>query len=189
MAAPLVVFMRAVNVGGHQSCKPARLAAELSAFGVVNIGAAGTFVVRQPPAAAILEAEIRSRLPFDTGLMLCPAREFHAAAAAVHSLEVVEGAFPMLTVLAKPVGLMPLLPIDKPAGDRWEMRIALVAGRYVWSLYRRLGPRPLNLTAFVEKTLGVAGTTRNLNTITAIQAALDSPSPGGSGTRGRVRRA
>ena len=42
-----VVFFRAVNVGGHQTFQPGKLAKELAEFGVVNIGAAGTFVVRE----------------------------------------------------------------------------------------------------------------------------------------------
>ena len=42
-----VVFFRAVNVGGHQKFQPSVLAKKLADFGVVNIGAAGTFVVRK----------------------------------------------------------------------------------------------------------------------------------------------
>ena len=42
-----VVFFRAVNVGGHQTFQPAKLAKELSQSGFVNIGAAGTFVERE----------------------------------------------------------------------------------------------------------------------------------------------
>ncbi len=44
----LVVFLRGVNVGGHRTFRPSRLAQKLRDFDVVNVGAAGTFVVRQP---------------------------------------------------------------------------------------------------------------------------------------------
>ena len=44
----LVVFLRGVNVGGHRTFRPSILARELSAYGVLNVGAAGTFVVRKP---------------------------------------------------------------------------------------------------------------------------------------------
>ena len=43
----LVVFLRGVNVGGHRTFRPSVLARELGDYDVVNVGAAGTFVVRQ----------------------------------------------------------------------------------------------------------------------------------------------
>ena len=52
----LVVFLRGVNVGGHKRFRPAALAKELVHLDAVNIGAAGTFVIRRrvsratPPA-------------------------------------------------------------------------------------------------------------------------------------------
>jgi hypothetical protein len=42
-----VVFLRAVNVGKANRCHPALIAKQLTKFGVVNIGAVGTFVVRE----------------------------------------------------------------------------------------------------------------------------------------------
>src|SRR5213595_3855678 len=70
-----VVFFRAVNVGGHQKFQPGKLAKKLAAFGVVNIGAAGTFVVRGKVRQTKLRDEILRRLPFKPELMICPARE------------------------------------------------------------------------------------------------------------------
>jgi hypothetical protein len=52
-----VVFLRAVNVGGHQKFQPSKLAKELERFGVVNLGAAGTFVVRENVSQARLRDE------------------------------------------------------------------------------------------------------------------------------------
>ena len=57
-----VVFFRAVNVGGHQKFQPSVLAKKLANFGVVNVGAAGTLVVRKPVNQAALRAEILRRL-------------------------------------------------------------------------------------------------------------------------------
>jgi uncharacterized protein (DUF1697 family) len=42
-----VVFLRAVNVGGTNHCQPALIAKQLAKFGVMNIGAVGTFVMRK----------------------------------------------------------------------------------------------------------------------------------------------
>ena len=53
-----VVFLRAVNVGGTNRCHPAQIAKQLAKFGVVNIGAVGTFVVREEVSESILRAAI-----------------------------------------------------------------------------------------------------------------------------------
>lgn len=49
----LVVLLRGINVGGHRKLRPKTLASDLEAFDVVNIGAAGTFVVRKPGSRTI----------------------------------------------------------------------------------------------------------------------------------------
>ena len=57
----LVVFLRGVNVGGHRTVRPTMLAQQLKRYDVVNIGAAGTFVVRRPirePASGGIRAQI-----------------------------------------------------------------------------------------------------------------------------------
>jgi uncharacterized protein (DUF1697 family) len=54
----LVVFLRGVNVGGHRVFRPSAFAKELSHLGAVNIGAAGTFVIRPRIARAELRAEL-----------------------------------------------------------------------------------------------------------------------------------
>src|SRR2546428_1188868 len=67
IAMSSVVFFRAVNVGGHQKFQPGKLAKELAEFGVVNIGAAGTLVVRENVSETTLRDEILRRLPVKTG--------------------------------------------------------------------------------------------------------------------------
>src|ERR1700675_1120142 len=67
----LVVFLRGVNVGGHRTFRPSLLANQLSEFDVVNIGAAGTFIVRKRISQAKLRAELARRLPFETKVMIC----------------------------------------------------------------------------------------------------------------------
>src|SRR2546423_7948711 len=71
----LVVFLRGVNVGGYRRFRPSVLAKELSDYGVVNIGAAGTFVVRKPGASAKFRAELLKKLPFEAQVMLCDGRD------------------------------------------------------------------------------------------------------------------
>lgn len=43
----LVAFLKGINVGGHRRFRPSALARELEHLEVVNVGAAGTFVVRR----------------------------------------------------------------------------------------------------------------------------------------------
>jgi uncharacterized protein (DUF1697 family) len=168
-----VAFFRAVNVGGHQKFQPAKLAIELAEFGVVNIGAAGTFIVRENVSQAKLRDEILRRLPFKPELMICSAREV---------LELVRGnrfgdgpagkdAGRFVSVLQKAPRVKPPLPIEQPAGAKWEVRVVAITGRFALSI-RRLGQTYSN--AVVEKHLGVPATTRNWNTIEAIREVLQS---------------
>src|SRR6516225_2967829 len=69
-----VVFLRGINVGGANRCKPALLAKQLKKFDIVNIGAVGTFVVRENVSEATLRAAIAEKLPFKCEIMICPAK-------------------------------------------------------------------------------------------------------------------
>src|SRR5215831_11590908 len=71
----LIVFLRGVNVGGHKTFRPSIVAKELSAYDVVNVGAAGTFVVRKPGSRAKFLAELRRRLPFESKVAYCDGRD------------------------------------------------------------------------------------------------------------------
>jgi hypothetical protein len=47
----LIVFFRGINVGGHRTFRPSVLAEELGIYNAVNVGAAGTLVIRKPGCA------------------------------------------------------------------------------------------------------------------------------------------
>ena len=51
-----VVFLRVINVGGANRCRPAAIARQLARFDVVNIGAVGTFVGPSTPGSAYSKA-------------------------------------------------------------------------------------------------------------------------------------
>ena len=74
----LVVFLRGVNVGGHRTFRPSIFARELNEFDVVNIGAAGTFVVWKPGSATKFRAELLRKLRFDVDVALCDGRDLIA---------------------------------------------------------------------------------------------------------------
>src|ERR1043165_1868873 len=69
------LFLRAVNVGGANRCQPAQIAKRLGNFGVINIGAVGTFVVREEVSEAVLRATIARMWPFRCEIMICPPRD------------------------------------------------------------------------------------------------------------------
>ena len=167
-----VVFFRAVNVGGHQKFQPSALAKELAEFGVVNIGAAGTFVVRENVGQAKLRDEILRRLPFEAELMICPARDVLALAntKAFEDLPAGKEVGRFVSVMQKAPRVKPRLPIAQPLGDQWQVRIVAVIGGFALSI-RRLGQTYSN--AVVEKLFGIPATTRNWNTIEAIREVLE----------------
>ena len=80
-----VVFLRAVNVGGANRCRPALLAKQLAKFGVINIGAVGTFVVREDVSESTLRSAIAKKLPFKCEIMVCPARDIISLRQSTHS--------------------------------------------------------------------------------------------------------
>jgi uncharacterized protein (DUF1697 family) len=167
-----VVFFRAVNVGLHQRFSPSTLAKELSGFGVVNIGAAGTFAVRNNISDAKLKAEILRRLTFKPKLMICPAADVLALADGKVFGKIPDGkdVKPFLTVMQKPLSSPPKLPIEYPTAAKWEVRIVGAEGRFVLTLRR---PGDLYSNAVVEKLFGIPATTRGWNTVAAVVKALE----------------
>jgi uncharacterized protein (DUF1697 family) len=74
-----VVFLRGINVGGANLCKPAQLAKQLKELDIVNIGAVGTFVVRNDVAEPVLRKKFAVQLAKTFGIkcevMIVPARD------------------------------------------------------------------------------------------------------------------
>jgi uncharacterized protein (DUF1697 family) len=165
-----VVFLRGVNVGGHKAFQPSVVAKALSDFDVVNVGAAGTFVVRKPGAQRTLLREFQRCMPFSAEVMICPGSELVDLACgefpggAVHETDTKR----FVSVLAKRPRPLPKLPISQPAGEEWQVKIVSITGKFALSLWRRVGRALIYPNEVVEKRLGVAATTRNWNTIVAI---------------------
>ena len=166
----LVVFLRGVNVGGHKAFRPSVLAKELAEFDVVNIGAAGTFVVRNSISSAFLRAEVSRRLPFDADLMICRARDVTDLESGSPFLD--DGSDQdvsrYVSVLTKRPRTLPSLPIRQPAGDAWQVKVIGVRRTFVLSLHRRTGRTLVYPNEVVERHLGVPATTRNWNTLRTI---------------------
>jgi hypothetical protein len=167
-----VVFFRAVNVAGHQTCQPGKLAKDLAEFDVLNIGAAGTFVVRTNVSQAKLGEEILRRLPFKPELMICPAQELIELGRGnwFDDIPGAKDAGRFVSILQKAPRVKPSLPIEEPAGKRWEVRIVALIGRFALSIRY---PGKTYSNAVVEKHLGMPATTRSWNTIEKVCEALE----------------
>ncbi len=171
-----VVFFRAVNVGGHQRFQPSILAKQLAEFGVVNIGAAGTFVVREKVAQTTLRAEILRRLPFKPELVICPVRDVLALMRNDPFQDAPDETKDLrhyVTVMTKVPRTFPPLPLEKPDGKKWEVKLIAVTGRFALSLWQRQTNGVLYPNAVAEKHFAIPATTRNWNTITTICDTLE----------------
>jgi len=170
---PSVVFLRAVNVGGTNRCQPALIAKELAKFGVVNIGAVGTFVVREAVSESALRAAIAKKLPFKCEIMICPARDIIKLISKDPFSREPSG--PNITrfasVLHKRPRALPPLPLNMPSDDNWLLKIIAIENRFVLGLYRR-EMKAISYLGKIEKLLGVPATTRNWNTIEKVARIL-----------------
>src|SRR5437588_539266 len=119
-----VVFLRAANVGKHNRFHPAILAKELAKFGVVNVGAVGTFVVREDVREVDLRSELVRKLPFQCEVLICPAKEIaDLARANPFSGEGRDNIEAYVTMMAKTPASVPKLPIYAPTKEKWEVKI------------------------------------------------------------------
>ena len=170
-----VVFLRAMNVGGTNLCRPALLAKQLSRFGVVNIGAVGTFVVRKDVSESALRAAIAQKLPFKCEIMICPAREIMKLASKDPFAGQPSGdnITRFVNILAKRPLSSPSLPLCLPADDDWLLKIIAFENRFVFGLYRR-EMKAITYLGKVEKLLGVPATNRNWNIIEKIAKILEA---------------
>jgi uncharacterized protein (DUF1697 family) len=171
----LVVLLRGINVGGHRRFRPSTLAAQLEHLDVVNIGAAGTFVVRRPIAPAKLRAELARRLPFDAGIAICRSRDLrraltrHPLARQPARLDIVR----FVSVLSGRPRARPTIPLTLPPSGRWLLRILAREGRFVFGVYRR-DMKVIGYLGSIDRLFGVPAITRNWNTLTVVARALDS---------------
>ena len=168
-----VVFLRGVNVGGANRCQPAAIAKQLAKFGVVNIGAVGTFVVRENVSESVLRNAIAKKLPFKCEIMICPARDIIKLASKDSFSR--QPAGPNITrfvnVLAKRIPSPPPLPLTLPSDDDWLIKIIAIEDRFVLGLYRRQ-MKAISYLGKIEKLLGLPATNRNWNTIEKIVKIL-----------------
>jgi uncharacterized protein (DUF1697 family) len=175
----LVVFLRGVNVGGHRTFRPSILARELSDYDVLNVGAAGTFVVRKPGSRAKFRAALLRKLPFEAEIVLCEGRDLMRL-----EMENPFGNQPsapdvvrFVSILSKAGGVRASLPVMFPSDGEWLVRVIASEGQFVFGMYRR-HMKTIGYLGQIDKLYGVPATTRNWNTITTVVRILKSLTAG-----------
>jgi uncharacterized protein (DUF1697 family) len=171
----LVVLLRGVNVGGHRTFRPTELARELEHLDAVNIGAAGTFVVRVPVTRAKLRAELARRLPFETEIMICEGREILRLLSHDYfaGYSVRRDIVRFVSVLSRRPRVSTTIPLQLPPSGDWLVRVLAHDDRFVVGVYRRQ-LKAIGCLGTLDRVFGAPLTTRNWNTIAAVAKTLES---------------
>ena len=173
----LVVFLRGCNVGGHKTFRPTLLAEQLKHYDVVNIGAAGTFVIRRRTSHARLRADLLRRLPFAAEVIICEGHDLIRVASANPFADepIRSDVVRFVSVFAKRPRRLPSAPLSLPAQGKWGLRILATEDRFLFGLYRRQ-MKAISYLGAIDRIFGVRATTRNWNTIKAIIKVLQPAS-------------
>ena len=173
LAVALVVFLRGMNVGGHRTFRPSVLAKKLRQYDVLNVGAAGTFIVRKPGPRAKFRAALLSKLPFEAEVFLCDGRDLirleleNPFQGKPSPSDIVR----FVSVLSKAAGDVTSIPYSLPPTGDWFVRVIASQNRFVFGEYRR-HMKTISYLGQMDKLFGAAATTRNWNTISAIVRIL-----------------
>jgi uncharacterized protein (DUF1697 family) len=169
----LIAFLRGINVGGHRTFRPSILARGLSDYDVVNVGAAGTLIIRKPGSRAKFRAELLRKLPFEAEVVLCDGRDLirleteNPFETEPPRPDIVRFA----SILSRP-GRTPVdIPFTLPPRGQWFVRVIASKKRFIFGVYRR-HMRTIGYLGQIEKLFGVPATTRNWNTILAVVRIL-----------------
>ncbi len=169
-----VVFVRGANVGGHRRFQPSAVAKKLARFDVVNVGATGLFVVRNPTTPAAFRAALARELPFETHVVVCNARDVLALErdADFGDAALCADVVRFVSVVAAPLRRpLPAMPLAIPDDDEWYVRLLGCKNEFVFGVYRR-HMKTIRYLGQIDKALGVPVTTRNWNAIAAVIAIL-----------------
>ena len=170
----LVVFLRGVNVGGHRTFRPSVLARQLERYGVVNVGAAGTFVVRSPGTRTAFSAALRRALAVRDARH--GVRRAHTAARALGSTIRNRGGardvVRFVSVLSKARARGASLPLQLPRDGQWFVRILGANHPFVFGEYRR-HMKTIGYLGQIDKLVGSPVTTRSWSTIETIVRILE----------------
>ncbi len=175
-----VVFLRGVNVGGHNLVKTSDICKKFASRGFANVAGykqSGNIIFETEEAdSAVITEEIRLELrgllgkDIDVFLRTMPRVREMVRLDPFRDVKPGDVKF-FVTFLAGELPETPRLPLRSPAGDA---EIILVRGREAYGVGYLNNGRYGASYGHIEAKLGVAVTTRNWNTVKGI-AALPGP--------------
>jgi len=171
----LVVFLKGINVGGYRKIRPSQIATKLKRYDAVNVGAAGTFVVRKPVSRARLRAELKRLLPFESEIIICSGNDIRrlVASGPFTNKSADRTIIQFVSVLGKRPSRAPRIPLSIPADGDWGLKVLRHDVRFVLGVHRRQ-MKAIGYLGGVEKIFGAPMTTRSWSTIEAIARILDA---------------
>jgi len=185
----LIVFLRGINVGGHRRFRPSILAQELGAYDVVNVGAAGTLVVRRPGSRAKFLAALRQKLPFAAAVAVCEDSDLirlemdNPFGPEPSRPDVVQ----FVSILSRAGRLKASLPIAVPEEGEWFVRILGSQNRLVFGVYRR-HMKTIGYLGRIDEVFGAPATTRSWSTIVSVLRILKAGRPASALSAARPSR-
>jgi len=169
----LIVFLRGINVGGYRTFRPAALARELSAYDVVNVGAAGTFVVRRPGSRIRFLDELRRKLPFESKIAFCDGDDLIRLESEdpFRNEPLLPDMVRFVSILSKAGRRKTSLPSALPAEGEWFVRILGSKNRLVFGVYRR-HMKTIGYLGHIDEIFGAPAATRSWSTILSVLRIL-----------------
>ena len=154
----------------------------MSDYDVVNVGAAGTFVVRKPgsrqnSAGIAPKTAIRRRSRAVRWPRSYAPGDGESVCAEPSSSDVVR----FVSILSKAGGVRASLPVTFPSDGAWLVRVIASDGQFVFGMYRR-HMKTIGYLGQIDKLYGVPAT-RNWNTISR---SSDLEGPGSKVADGAV---
>jgi uncharacterized protein (DUF1697 family) len=173
----LVVFLRGINVGGRRAFRPSVLATQLGSLDVVNVGAAGTFVIRRTCRRAELLAALREKLPFESTIAVCDGGDLIELEAErpfgtepSHASQV-----RFVSILSEDASHDVPLPVSIPQNGECFVEIQGRKGRLLYGVYRRK-MKTISYLGQIDRLFGARTTTRSWSTILTVLRILKSES-------------
>jgi uncharacterized protein (DUF1697 family) len=153
-------------------------------YDVVNVGAAGTFVVRKPgldkpELRAKFLADLRRKLPFEATIAFCDGRDLirlekdNPFRAEPQRADVVH----FVSILSEAARRKVSLPIVLPEDGEWLVRIMGSKNRLVYGVYRRQ-MKTIGCLNRIDTLFGAHATTRSWSTILSVTRILKSDKRG-----------
>jgi hypothetical protein len=142
----------------------------------VNVGAAGTLVIRKPGMCAEFLAELCQKLPFGGTIAFregCDLIELEMATlfrAEPPRTDLVQ----FVSILSEAGRRVVSLPIALPQGDEWLVRIIGSRNRLVYGAYRR-HMKTIGYLGQIDRLFGAPATTRSWSTVLSVLRILKAP--------------